>query len=87
MALRLLEVEPIYGYGWSCTGASETRETPTPFMARVAGSVDKGWIGKVEMPAHEFDGQAIRMSKRHTVFDGTVNVILDGIATGFAVVT
>lgn len=82
---RLLEIEPIHGWGWSSHGVPDVRDTPRPFKARVTGSADQGWTGKVETPDHEFDGQAIALSTRHAVFDGHVNVILE-VATGYAII-
>jgi hypothetical protein len=82
----LLNVEPIYGYGWSAAGIAGSRNTPAPFTARATDSADEGWAGKVEMPGHEFDGQALSMVKRHTFFDGAVTVVLDGVANGWALI-
>ena len=84
MSARLLTVKPIYGYGWSGAVSGCTRDTPLPFSARVTGAPDTGWTGNVEMSGHEFDGQAISLTKRHILFDGVVNVEIEGLATGWA---
>lgn len=86
MANLLLDVAPIYGWGWFNPDGSGVRDTPAAFTARVTGSEEEGWTGKVETPDHEFYGHVIRMTPRHAIFDGHVNVILD-VATGYAVVS
>ena len=81
-----LKIEPMYGFGWSAAGLPGTRDTPAPFSIRLTHSTDGEWNGKVETPGHEFQGRNVCLTQRHRDFDGIVNVVVVGAATGFAAI-
>ena len=89
--IKAINVKPIYGWGWTLGGDKSRIDVPRPFTMEVVqtqSSLPKYWRGKVTSPGHVFSGSVVTLSQRHTVWDGHVNVIVDGEvdASGFALV-
>ena len=84
--MRLIYIEPSYGYGWVPLGESRVRDTPAPFQVRLTDLGDGEWSGIVETLGHEFDGLKVHLSQRHRTWEGTVNVDVEGAAFGWGTV-
>ena len=82
-----MKLEPIYGYGWSAPDRPGTRDTPEPFVIRIAQSTEGVFSGVVDTVGHEFEGLLMRLSNRHEQPDGIVNVEVEGAANGWAMAT
>ena len=89
--MRSIKVTPIYGWGWFLSGAPSAR-VPSPFTIADVKNLNgaKAWAGVVQEPGHEFDGLRVRLSQRHVVWDGDVNVTVEDdsekSSNGFAMV-
>ena len=75
-ALEVIEVEPIYGYGWLVSGEAR-REVPATFKMRLEHAEPKLWIGTVLNEGHEFHGRRVTLTQRHLEWSGYVNIEVD----------
>lgn len=86
----VLSLEPIYGWGWTGIPPNPTRDTPAPFAVQLTHSANGAWHGVVQSSGHEFDGQGVDLSQRHTIWDGVVSVAVgapgEPVTQGWAVV-
>ena len=86
MAAAWLRVTPTYGYGWRASKDGSAREIPEPFSMRLGSQSNGAWAGIIHEPGHEFHGHPTHLSRRHGgEWDGQVNVVVEGAATGFGV--
>ena len=68
----ITKVEPIHGWGWSC--GDETLAVPRPFEMQAHLTGPPEWAGKILSPEHTYAGCAVKLSQRHSEWDGQVNV-------------
>jgi len=69
----ILDVRPIYGWGWVICGEPRF-EVPLPFSMILQEAHEKYWRGTVLTEGHEFEGLSVALSQRHTEWTGHVNV-------------
>ena len=72
----MIVVEPGYGWGW--TNGNATLDTPKPFKATVSRTGGE-LHGMVSDPGHPYHGSTLTLSRRHTTWDGSVNVEIRGM--------
>ena len=72
----IIEVRPIYGWGWIVAGKPRF-EVPAPFRMRLEGSQPKLWTGIVLDEGHEFGGRRAILSQRHLEWTGYVNIAVE----------
>ena len=71
MTRSVIVVEPAYGWGW--TDGEATIATPGPFKALLTSSGSQ-LHGEVTDPTHPYNGSTVSLSRRHALWDGSVNV-------------
>jgi hypothetical protein len=74
--LPVVEVKPIYGYGWLIAGEFR-REVPAAFKMKLERSEPKLWTGIVLTEGHEFEGRRVTLTQRHVEWSGYVNIVLE----------
>ena len=74
--LPVVEVKPIYGYGW-LIGGEPRREVPALFTMRLENSQPKLWTGVVLTKGHEFEGRRVTLTQRHLEWSGHVNIAVE----------
>ncbi len=74
--LPVIEVKPVYGYGWLIEGEPR-RELPAVFTMRVEHSEPKSWDGIVLTEGHEFVGRRVTLTQRHLEWSGYVNIAVE----------
>lgn len=74
--LPVIEVRPIYGYGW-LIGGEPRREVPAAFAMRLERSEPKSWEGIVLTRGHEFEGRRVTLTQRHLDWSGYVNIAVE----------
>ena len=72
----IIEVKPIYGWGWIVAGEPRF-EVPVAFTMRLEGSQPKLWTGIVLDKGHEFEGRRVTLSQRHVEWSGIVNILVE----------
>ena len=73
--LPVVEVKPIYGYGWLIAGEFR-REVPAAFTMKLERSEPKLLAGIVLTEGHEFEGRRVTLTQRHLEWSGYVNIVL-----------
>ncbi|QKC81813.1 hypothetical protein EB232_09345 [Mesorhizobium sp. NZP2077] len=74
--LPVVEVKPIYGYGWLIAGEFRP-EVPAAFTMKLERSEPKLWAGIVLTEGHEFEGRRVTLTQRHLEWSGYVNIVLE----------
>ena len=74
--LPIIEVNPVYGYGW-LIGGDPRREVPAAFTIRLESSQPKLWMGTVLTEGHEFEGRHVTLTQRHLEWSGYVNIVVE----------
>ena len=67
----------MYGWGWFRQGDDRSVEVPPPFAIDAQITNDKGAFragGKVNLADHMLNGLWVRLSQRHTEWDGDCNL-------------
>lgn len=72
----IIEVKPIYGWGWIVAGEPRF-EVPAAFTMRLEDSQPKLWTGIVLDKGHEFEGRRVTLSQRHLEWTGHVNIVVE----------
>lgn len=73
--LRVVEVKPVYGYGWLISG--KRGEVPAAFKMKLERSGPKRWIGVVVSEGHEFEGRHVTLTQRHLDWSGYVDIVVE----------
>lgn len=76
----VIEVKPVYGYGWFI-GGEPRREVPAAFVMRLEYSEPQPWEGIVLTEGHEFEGRRVTLTQRHLVWSGFVNIAVEADRT------
>lgn len=76
-----IEVKPIYGWGWFDSGR-ELLDVPETFIAIGKFVSNSEWSGRITSPDHKYFDAKLLLSKRHTNWDGLVNVQFEHSALG-----
>jgi len=74
--LPVIEVRPIYGYGWLIAGKFR-REVPAAFTMKLEHWQPQLWTGIVVTKGHEFEGRSITLTQRHVEWSGFVNIVIE----------
>ena len=69
----MIEVKPIWGWGWSDSATRSTIEPPEPFCLATASDFDEGnapgvLVGRV-LPGHALAASYVMLNLRHTSAD------------------
>lgn len=74
--MPVVEVKPVYGYGWLIAGEPR-RKVPAAFTMRLECSQPKLWVGIVVSEGHEFEGRRVTLAQRHREWSGYVNISVE----------